>query len=150
MKNEPSKSYRVLQLLSEHPEGLRTVDLRKFIVEQLHGLDWERRDKKRWCSRCANSLEHVFRPRTRCRHKPPRKYRGYWCDYLPKLLRNFCIKEGRLWILNAFVTDRLVFSPVTTKVIWRDKHEKKRGDISEVAGRDTGDRHGAGAGREDA
>ena len=81
MKN--TKAAKVLKFLSDHPTGLKFGEIQRFVVEQIAGLNYDDKQPERvWDYKtCA------------CVIRQRRIHRGYWCDYLPKLLFMYANKD---------------------------------------------------------
>ncbi len=85
MSSERATRKAVLAHIAAHPEGLRFVDIQRFIVE-LNGLNYDEKEKVR-----------VWTPDGKVKgYKAVRRYRGYWCD---NLCGNWLCRRG---ILQAF------------------------------------------------
>jgi hypothetical protein len=98
-----SKTERVLSYIADAGEGGRSFsEIQRFIVETLHGLDYDQREVRpsHWT-------------KGTCPHYGSRRlYRGFWCNYLLRshgasgrsdregLLATHCLKSGKNYVLK--------------------------------------------------
>ena len=78
---------QVLQHIAAHPEGLRFVDIQRFVVEN-NGLNFDEKEPVRVWGPDGSVIGQ----------KMVRRYRGYWCD---NLCGNWMRRQG---ILSEFCT----------------------------------------------
>ena len=97
-----TKKDKVIAFIKEGGKvGRRFGEIQRFIVEDLHGYDYD-----------EMSIKYDWKSNS---YKPARKYRGYWCTYLlgPSryygiklgfgILPNRCSKVNRRWVHNDYV-----------------------------------------------
>lgn len=81
-----TKAAQLLAFVASQPEGCTFGEMQRYVVEVMNGLNYdERRQERVWDHKTGKI---ALRQR--------RVHRGWWCDYLPKLMHSYMLQNAGL------------------------------------------------------
>lgn len=88
-----TKAAQLIAYVASQPEGCTFGQMQRYVVEVMHGLNYdERRLERVWDGKSGKIVMRSLRT-----------HRGWWCDYLPKIMHSYMTKnsEGRYIVTPA-------------------------------------------------